>query len=196
MNVRYEVRFQFEVIVTTNHGIASVMNQYPFLGKVSCPQFESAHKITCNKYFYVCAETKEEAKAVAKKEFECFIQEEKIKLNKGYLMCIKEDIILDTTNSHDKNLVDKINYIWARVNEDRFKPILIALYQRDKEEAEEKGIEEIDEYTSFDSFAYEFMKSVCDDVDLAVIIDFIRFREPIPNSICNSSRTLYSDGWV
>lgn len=188
MIVRYQVRFIFEVVLTTNHGLASVENVFPFLKKTSCPQYESTHKISCNKYFYVWGETKDEAKQVAKKEFECFVKEENIKLTRGYLMAISEDTIINDTNGHNKDLVNKINYIWARVYEDRFKPILLALYERDKIEAEEKEITFDLFNSSFESFAYEFMMHVCDDVDLEVIIDFIRFRE--------DTRVLYHDGWV
>lgn len=177
MNVRYQVRFIFEVVLTTNHGIASVENAFPFLKNISCPQYESTHKIKCNKYFYVWGETKEEAKQIAKKEFEWFIKEENIKLTRGYLIGISEDNIINDTNGHNKDLVDKINYIWARVHEDRFKPVLLALYQRDRKEAEDKEIPFDLIEIEFNSFAYEFMMHVCDDVDLKVIIDFIRFKD-------------------
>lgn len=48
--------------------------------------------------------------------------------------------IMDTTNSHDENLVREINRKWVRFRE-HFKPILCALYERD-----------IDEITDADSF--------------------------------------------
>ena len=128
------------------------------------------------------------------KKFNQFYKENNFKpFNVVY--SIKEDAIMDTTNGHDAKLVEYINYIWCRQSES-FKPILFALFTRDKDEATEKGIELSMFENNFESFAYEFLQHVCDDVDLGAIIDFIRYREDIPNSICNRQRRLYSDGWV
>lgn len=103
---------------------------------------------------------------------------------------VEESTAMSDRNGHSKELVDKINYIWVR-NSQSFKLILKTMYEKYAVEANDKGIEYSDEH--FDDFVYNFLTNVCDDMDLEVIINFIRFREQVDNS---HYRVLYSDGWI
>lgn len=189
--VYFDVKFQTNT--TTNRyeipkSVYEKLSQFHML-KATCETTFTTYKI-----FFVEAPTKECAKMMIGKKFNQFYKENNFNpFNMVYE--IKEESVMDTTNGHDAKLVEYINYIWCRQSES-FKPILLALFTRDKEEANDKGIELSMFENDFSSFAYEFLQHVCDDVDLGVIIDFIRYSEPIPNSICNRHRVLYSNGWM
>ena len=153
------------------------------------------NKVTCqvvystSTYFTIDAPSKECAAMMCGKKFNEFYKKENLKpFNVTYE--IKEADIMDTLNAHDPKLVEHINYIWCRASE-RFKPILFALYERDKVEAEEKDII-VPTDDNFDSFAYDFLMHVCDDADLETILNFVRYRE----ETANGCRTLYAEGWV
>ena len=189
--VNFDVKFQ---TITTNNRYEMPKSVYEKLSHFHMLKAICETTFTTYKIFLIEAPTKECATMMLGKKFNQFYKENNFKpFNVVY--SIKEDSIMDTTNGHDAKLVEYINYIWCRQSES-FKPILFALYTRDKDEATEKGIELSMFENNFESFAYEFLQHVCDDVDLGAIIDFIRYREDIPNSICKSQRRLYSDGWV
>lgn len=87
--------------------------------------------------------------------------------------------IIDAYNSHNKELVRKINDAWKDAKyHDLFGEILLALLYRDHEEYIEK-YGEVDDY-SVDwamEHAHEIMEGVCDDLDLQTILSFIRYEE-------------------
>lgn len=144
---------------------------------------------TTSTYFKIDAPSKECAAMMCGKRFNEFYRKENLKpFNVTYE--IKEADIMDTLNAHDPKLVEHINYIWCRASE-RFKPILFAIYERDKVEAEEKDIV-VPTDDNFESFAYDFLMHVCDDADLETILNFVRYRE----ATANGYRTLYAEGWV
>ena len=144
---------------------------------------------TTSTYFNIEAPSKECAAMMCGKRFSEFCKKENLNpLNVTYE--VKEDSIMNELNAHDPKLVEHINYIWCRASE-RFKPILLALYERDKEEAEEKNIV-VPTDENFESFAYDFLMHVCDDADLETILNFVRYREETKNGC----RTLYAEGWV
>lgn len=152
--------------------------------KVTCQVMYSTFTL-----FTIEAPSKECAAMMCGKRFNEFSKKENLKpFNVSYE--IKEAEIMDTLNAHDPKLVEHINYIWCRTSES-FKPILFALYERDKVEAEEKDIIAPTD-DNFESFAYEFLKQVCDDADLETILNFVRYREKTENGC----RTLYAEGWV
>lgn len=189
--VTFDVKFQTN---TTNNYKEMPKSVYEKLSQFHMLKATCETTFTTYKIFYIEAPTKECATMMLGKKFNQFCKENNFNpLNIVY--STKEESIMDTTNGHDAKLVEYINYIWCRQSES-FKPILLALFTRDKDEATEKGIELQMFYKDFSSFAYEFLQHVCDDVDLGAIIDFIRYREDIPNSICNRQRRLYSNGWV
>ena len=87
--------------------------------------------------------------------------------------------IIDTYNAHDEELVRKINDAWKKEAYHRlFGTILLALLYRDNMEYEEKFGEIMDyseEYAM--NHAHEIMEGVCDDLDLEMILKFIRYKE-------------------
>ena len=82
-----------------------------------------------------------------------------------------EDIedIMNTTNSHDKALVDAINDAWND-KRDEFADIVGVLMLRDREECDEKGV---------GSDIHSYLMQVADDQDLQCILDYLR----IPNNV-------------
>lgn len=87
--------------------------------------------------------------------------------------------IMDTYNSHNPELVRKINDAWRDDKyHDKFEGILHALLERDYEEYCDKF--EVPEVTTSDyamNHAHEIMEGVCDDQDLECILNFIRYEE-------------------
>lgn len=189
--VNFDVKFQTN---TTNNRYEMPKSVYEKLSQFHMLKATCETTFTTYKIFFIEAPTKECATMMLGKKFNQFYIENNLKpFNVVY--SIKEESIMDTTNGHNAKLVEYINYIWCRQSES-FKPILLALFTRDMKEANDKGIELSMFENDFSSFAYEFLQHVCDDGDLSVIIDFIRYKEITPNSICKTSRTLYSNGWV
>ena len=152
---------------------------------------------TCNakfstcKIFFIDAPTLECATNMLRNEFIKFYKENNFKPT-NILYTIKEETIMDTTNGHNADLVKKINYIWARRKEiiENLKLILTTLYRRDKLEANEKGITYNLFNDDFDSFAQVFLTNVCDDVDLEIIIDFVRCKIDYSDKILFSTTKL------
>lgn len=98
---------------------------------------------------------------------------------KGY-MCSYRLVtnIMDTYNSHDAELVCKINTAWKSVKyHERFQHILFALACRDSDELYEKFEIKISDIGYAMTYAHEIMEGVCDDLDLETILSFIRFEE-------------------
>ena len=86
--------------------------------------------------------------------------------------------IIDTYNAHDAELVRKINDAWkSEKYHDMFGDILFAIGCRDKQEIKDKFDIVIDcNETAMDN-AHEIMEGVCDDLDLEMILKFIRYKE-------------------
>lgn len=99
--------------------------------------------------------------------------------------------IMTHYNSHDKDLVNKINELWNSEKHDRFRIILVAYMQRDLDEmyywncfgeaSDEKTEKFVDENvnteylnTHWEDLAECYLMRVADDDDLKCIIDFIR----------------------
>ena len=86
--------------------------------------------------------------------------------------------IIDKYNGHNEGLVYKINDAWKNKNyNERFGAILLALLTRDKDEFEAKydyDIELTEEFVY--THAHEIMEGVCDDLDLQMILLFIRYK--------------------
>ena len=102
-----------------------------------------------------------------------------------YLTCIIECMkpkytdIMDTYNGHNKELVSKINAAWRNPKyHNMFGAILLALLKRDTKEFEDRfdcDVTLSEEY-AMDN-AHEIMEGVCDDLDLEMILKFIRYEE-------------------
>lgn len=71
--------------------------------------------------------------------------------------------IMNTTNGHDEDLVDKINIAHFRKQID-FMNIVKLLMERDKTECTEKEVNDV----------YEYLMHVADDQDLKTILSFLR----------------------
>ena len=86
--------------------------------------------------------------------------------------------IMDTYNGHNEELVRKINTAWKDAKyHNSFSEILIALSQRDAAEFEDKfGIIVEADGTWAMEHAHEIMEDVCDDIDLQMILLFIRYK--------------------
>lgn len=87
--------------------------------------------------------------------------------------------IMDTYNSHNAELVRKINAAWKDAKyHNSFSEILLALLVRDHEEYIDKYCE-IEDYSGDWAMehAHEIMEGVCDDWDLETILSFIRYEE-------------------
>lgn len=91
--------------------------------------------------------------------------------------------IMDTTNSHDQGLVDAINVAWS-LGSDRFRTILIALYDRDLDEIFNSpaflcGWYDNDEafsdlQTNWEEHAYNYLMHIADNQDLETILKFVK----------------------
>lgn len=93
--------------------------------------------------------------------------------------------IMDTYNSHNKELVRKINAAWRDINKRwMFGYIVYAIAQRDYSECEEKlNIDDMGDFLASiiddqdkDAISY-VLENVCDDWDLETILSFIRYEE-------------------
>lgn len=86
--------------------------------------------------------------------------------------------IMDTYNSHNPELVRKINAAWKNEKyHDSFGDILYALACRDMDEWKENHNEIINDSDDAMYHADEIMEGVCDDWDLETILSFIRYEE-------------------
>lgn len=85
--------------------------------------------------------------------------------------------IMDTYNSHNVELVRKINTAWKDGRyHDSFGDILYALTCRDMDEWEENYNDIIHDSEDAMRHAHEIMEDVCDDQDLETILSFIRYK--------------------
>lgn len=111
-----------------------------------------------------------------------FSQSDKVKILPNY-----EDI-MDTTNSHNPELVAKINTAWNTKRE-QFFLIMCALYKRDIKEIMESeaftfpwehGYTADDAYLylaeSWDIEAYNYLQHIADDTDLECILNYLHAR--------------------
>lgn len=86
--------------------------------------------------------------------------------------------VMDTTNAHDKRLVEQINTIWRNPEKvGSLLTILTLIANRDNAELVDKGI--IQTYEPMTNYktrkvAREILMQVCDDLDLQTIIAYCR----------------------
>lgn len=92
--------------------------------------------------------------------------------------------IMNTTNGHNRGLVDAINTIYRTGAHDMLGMIMKSLYFRDLEEMKVAGIitdEEFDGWWSLDwdweKYAYDYLMHVADDADLRTIINYMRYTD-------------------
>ena len=96
---------------------------------------------------------------------------------------VSNEEIMDTTNGHNRELVEKINMLWNEKRE-KFCPILRALYERDFDEifsspafewTDDK--ESVKEYLHdmWDVVADNYLQHIADDWDLETILSFLRY---------------------
>ena len=120
--------------VVQDNGLKDVLNRSNF----------NSHTLTEQIYAYrnyvIEAETIDKAKAIAEEGFYKDIVE---RSEDNITFCLlsfstKPYEIMTTTNRHDKSLVEKINYIYSH-DKEAMKPILGAMYFRDKEECDNNG---------------------------------------------------------
>lgn len=92
--------------------------------------------------------------------------------------------IMDTTNGHEPELVRRINDAWDKYREE-FRPILIALYDRDIEEIFNSdaflcGWNDTDEafadlQSNWDMHAWNYLQHIADNNDLSTILHFLNY---------------------
>ena len=107
-----------------------------------------------------------------------FVKSDKVKIIKGY------EEIMDTSQSHDPELVRKINQAWNEKRE-QFCPILRALYARDIKEImdsdswnwtdDEESVKET-LHDEWDVHADNYLMHIADDMDLKTILYFLRYE--------------------
>lgn len=82
------------------------------------------------------------------------------------------DEIMNDTNNHNPELVEKINEIWNNLDKrERFIKIINLLISRDYIECVDKGVFDVEREA--DKY-YEYLMHVADDKDLETIISFVR----------------------
>lgn len=91
-----------------------------------------------------------------------------------FLTAVEYYDIMDTTNSHNPDLVKKINNLWITGNKELWKNILWAIALRDREEMEDKCAIVDTREDAYDVADLILMR-VCDDGDLEMIINYIRY---------------------
>ena len=190
----YVVTINFRAVKTTTSDICNdVVHDNGLKDVLSRSNFKS-HKFTeqiCAYRNYVIeAETIDKAKSIAEEGFYKDIVD---RSEDNITFCIlsfstKPYEIMTTTNGHEKSLVERINYIYSHDNE-KFKPIIGAMYFIYKKIADNQGISEHDFQHDFNSFCESFLMKVCDNNDLKTIINFVRYEN-------DKGQTLYADGWA
>ena len=95
----------------------------------------------------------------------------------------RDGSIMNTTNGHDEDLVERINRQWNR-NSEKFGPILIALFKRDiKEIYNADSFCELPEkedaallylISHWEDYAHNYLMHIADDGDLECILRFLR----------------------
>ena len=111
-----------------------------------------------------------------------FSQAEKVDILPDY------EEIMDTTNTHNPELVKKINIAWNEKRE-QFFPIMCALYKRDIEEIMDSDAFTFPwehEYTADDAYLYlaenwdieadNYLQHIADDTDLECVLNFLHAR--------------------
>ena len=108
-----------------------------------------------------------------------FSQSDKVKIIPGY-----EDI-MDTTNSHNPELVAEINIAWNTKRE-QFYAILCALYKRDVQEILDSDAFTFPKYDAEDAYrylkdnwdieAYNYLQHIADDTDLECILNYLHVQ--------------------
>ena len=88
-----------------------------------------------------------------------------------------DEEIMDTYNSHNPALVEKINKAWnSKDYKSNMGTILLAILTRDIFEYEEKfGTAILTEEFALDN-AHNILENVCDDWDLECVLSFIRYK--------------------
>lgn len=131
-------------------------------------------KLECLKVFTICC-NEDEAVDTAKNKFYELLHGWRENIL-AFEMDIQPDTIMNTTNSHNKELVDKINALWAShgnpYDTDLFKCVIKALFERDIDEANGKELTHEFFERDFEGFMQMFLMNVCDDSDLQWIIDY------------------------
>ena len=140
---------------------------------------ETTSEVRMNRLIDCSAISKTEALEKVKTEFFSFCQEKDIKPIGALTTKVELSTLMNTHNSHNGDLVDKINYIWqTELYDDSLKSIATALYERDIEECNDKNIFISEYQNDLYGFLYEMFMHVCDDEDLEVVINFVRARTP------------------
>jgi len=87
--------------------------------------------------------------------------------------------IMNTTNCHDKSLVNQINAIFNKYGYAPFSNIILEFYNRFHDECEDKGIT-LQNLGTDENLGYEILMHVCDNEDLKELIQ--RSTETIQSS--------------
>lgn len=98
---------------------------------------------------------------------------------------VSGEVIMDTSQNHDHELVRKINRAWNEKREE-FCPILRALYERDIKEImdsdawnwtdDEESVKET-LHDDWDIHADNYLMHIADNLDLQTILTFLRYDE-------------------
>lgn len=98
----------------------------------------------------------------------------------GKFKAEKNGGIMNTTNGHNKHLVELLNKCWGNKPWDVRGLIMKSLYFRDYNECVEKGIFAINDWTDWfkvdwdwEKYAYDYLMKVADNSDLKAILYFL-----------------------
>lgn len=188
--MRYTTFVSFVLKVESNEIPLSVRERLRGCGLL-IESISTISEVKVTQAFSVSANSKTDALEKGKIAFEKMCKEKNI-ISIGLVKTNVQNVsLMNTHNSHNADLVDKINFIWQSEKYDRrLKTIATALYERDIEECNEKNIF-INEYENdLYGFLYEMFMHVCDDADLEVVINFVRARN-------SKGQTIWadSDSW-
>lgn len=119
----------------------------------------------------VCAETEEEARKQARNTPITAMTEYGTATK---IIDVQKAVeIMDCTNGHYKNLVEKINFMY-NVNKEDFLKIAQLLAIRDEDECWEHNIDP-NNIENFDGCINEYLMRVADNKDLETILGFLRY---------------------
>lgn len=131
------------------------------------------------KDFVFNANSKEDAITIAKDSMTKVLEAGNILIKETNIQAIqKKETILYADNGHNRDLVDKINFLW-NVCKERFKPIIGCLLERDIVEYTEKFNCDAKSalLQDWEEIAFNYLSRVSDDTDLEVIINFISYYD-------------------
>lgn len=129
---------------------------------------------TSFRHVKVCAETEEQAKEQTRTMSKDTMVDGDSRQVSITVSDVKDAVeVMDCTNGHSKNLVNKINCMY-NVRKEDFLKIAQLIAQRDCDECWKHNIDP-NNIKSFEGCIHEYLMSVADDKDLETILGYLRY---------------------